>query len=300
MTKQELKKLVKQAATLELTDEERAKLPGSFIDLPCGNTHYEMKGQGETCVLVHGYATPYSIYDKVFDSLVANGYRVIRYDLMGRGFSERVKADYTASMFAVQLKELTQALIGDEPFYLFGTSMGGSVVTAFAAAYPERVKKMVLLAPAGMDSFRPPFYMKLSAIPFLGGLIFRIIGNKTLLTKCAGELTHVSEDEKDYFMRFFAHSIRYKDFLRCTLSSLRHTILATKTDTAGYIKTAESGIPVLCLWGTNDKTMPYYQAERFREVMPKAKLVTFEGSGHVFLFDEGERTMNEVLPFLAQ
>lgn len=46
------------------------------------------------------------------------------------------------------------------------------------------------------------------------------------------------------------------------------------TDTAGYIKTAEAGIPVLCLWGENDKTMPYYQAERFREVMPKAVLVT--------------------------
>ncbi len=300
MTKEELKSLVKQAGTLELTDSERKKAGGEFISLPCGNTHYELKGDenGEPCVLVHGYATPYYIYDKVFDRLVAEGYRVLRYDLLGRGLSERVKADYTAAFFAAQLHELTEAIFGEKSFNLFGTSMGGSITTAFCASYPEKVKRLVLLAPAGMDSFKPPFYMHLSAIPGIGNVVFNIIGNKTLLTKCASELKHTPQDEVDYFMRSFAYSIKYKGFLKCTLSSLKNTILATKEDTKGYIKTAQTDIPVLCLWGTEDKTMPYYQAERFKEVMPAAKLVTFEGSGHVFLFDEGERTMAEVIPFL--
>ena len=100
MTKEELNRYVKQAGTKELTDAERAHLPDSFIALPCGNTHYEMKGEGTPVVLVPGYATPYYIYNKVFDALVAAGFRVLRYDLLGRGLSERTNTVYDPALFA--------------------------------------------------------------------------------------------------------------------------------------------------------------------------------------------------------
>ena len=299
MTDERLKELLSEAGKYELNDEARAKEEGSFIDLPCGNTHYEIRGEGELCVLVHGYATPYYIYDKVADSLVENGCKILRYDLLGRGLSERVKADYTPTLFATQLRELTQALFGEEKFYLFGTSMGGTITTAFCAAYPGYVKKLVLLAPAGMDTFKPPFYMYLSIIPVIGKIVFNVIGNKTLTVGCARELKY-SKDEYDYYITSFANSIKYKGFLKCTLSSLKNTIMKTKEDTKYYIKTAEQGIETLCQWGTEDITMPTYQSERFREVMPDAEYHEFDGSGHIFLYDEGERTMKYVLPFLGK
>lgn len=300
MTSTELKSLLDEAGKYELNDSERAKAEGNFIDLPCGNTHYEVKGEGELCVLVHGYATPYYIYDKVFNNLVEKGYKVLRYDLLGRGLSERVNAKYTPTLFATQLRELTQKLFGDEKFYLFGTSMGGSITTAFCSAYPGSVKKLILLAPAGMDTFKPPIYMILSSIPVIGNIVFNMIGNKTLLTKCASELKNSPQDAVDYYMRSFAYSIKYKGFLDCTLSSLKNTILKTKEDTSYYIDTAEQKIPVLCIWGTEDKTMPFYQSERFKEIMPEAEFHSFIGSGHVFLFDEGEKTMDIVIPFLKK
>ena len=300
MDKESLKKLKKGIEKLELTDGERSKAQGNFISLPCGNTHYEMKGEGETCVLVHGYATPYFIYDKVFDRLVNEGYRVIRYDLLGRGLSERVKTDYTPELFAKQLRELTQALIGDEKFYLFGTSMGGSIVTAFCRFYPGFVKKLVLLAPAGMDTFKPPFYMHLTSAPVLGDILFSIIGGGTLLKKCASELIYSGEDVEKYYMESFAYTIQYKGFHQCTLSSLRNTILNTKETVKGYFSVAQQKVPMLVIWGTKDKTMPYYQIDRMREICPHGKFETFEGSGHIFLFDEGERTMNIVMPFIKE
>lgn len=300
MDKESLKKLKKGIEKLELTDGERSKAQGNFISLPCGNTHYEMKGEGETCVLVHGYATPYFIYDKVFDRLVNEGYRVIRYDLLGRGLSERVKTDYTPELFAKQLRELTQALIGDEKFYLFGTSMGGSIVTAFCRFYPNYVEKLVLLAPAGMDTFKPPFYMHLTSAPVLGDILFSIIGGGTLLKKCASELIYSGEDVEKYYMESFAYTIQYKGFHQCTLSSLRNTILNTKETVKGYFSVAQQKVPMLVIWGTKDKTMPYYQIDRMREICPHGKFETFEGSGHIFLFDEGERTMNIVMPFIKE
>ena len=300
MDKSELKQLIKGIETLELNDETRSTIDGDFISLPSGVTHYELKGEGEPVVLVHGYATPYYIYDKEFESLLSDGYKVLRYDLLGRGFSDRPEVDYTPELFAIQLRELTSELFGDTPFYLFGTSMGGIICSAFCTMFPDSVKKLVLLAPAGMDTFKPPFYMKLSAIPLLGDLMFRTIGGKTLLKRCASELKYSDGDAYDYYIRSFAAAAKYKGFLRCTLSSLRNTILKTEKDTRYYIAMAAHEIPTLVIWGTDDRTMPYYQQARMQEVLPHAEMVTFPDSGHIFLFDEGDRTMSYVSPFLKK
>ncbi len=298
MEKQEYQKLVKAIGSKELTDAEREKAEGSFLALPSGKTHYVLEGAGELCVLVPGYATPYYLYDKVSETLVQNGYQVLRYDLMGRGLSERVKTDYTPEFFATQLQEITEAVLGDQPFYLFGTSMGGSITSTFAAQHPDKVKKLILLAPAGMDSFQPPFYMKLADMPLLGDLIFAVAGVKLSMGGCAKELLHADQAVKDDYVRKFAHDAQYKGLARCLLSSLRHTILKTEHTTENYKKLAEKKIPTLVLWGTLDATMPYMQMERMKEVLPEATFVTFEESGHIFLYDEGERTMEQVLPFL--
>lgn len=301
----EYKALVKQIETEDLTDAAREKakqeVGGSFLDLPCGNTHYLVEGpeDGTPAVLVHGYATPYFLYDKVAETLVSKGYRVLRYDLLGRGLSERVKGDYGPEQFAEQLKEVSEAVFEEQSFVLFGTSMGGSITTTFGALYPEKVQKLVLLAPAGMDSFQPPFYMKLANISGMGELIFAVAGVKLSMNGCAAELIHADEEGHDEYTRQFAYSTRFKGLGRCLLASLRHTILNTKRTTENYKVFADHHIPTLVLWGTADKTMPYYQIDRMKEVLPEATFQTLEGSGHIFLYDEGDRTMEYVVPFLT-
>ena len=298
MTQEEIKQALKLAEKKILNDEERSKIAGSFIDLPSGNTHYEVKGEGELVVLTHGYATPYYIYDKIFECLVSKGYKVLRYDLLGRGYSERVDAEYNAELFAKQLDELTTSLFKDEQFYLIGTSMGGIITTTYYKNHPEKVKKLILLAPAGMDTFKPPFYMKISKVPGLGELIFNNVAGPMLLKKTTSELYYVNDAEKDCYQRSFAGPIQYKGFLKATLSSLRHTILRTDLAMEGYRVVANNNLPLLVIWGTIDKTMPYYQIDRLKEICPNAKFITYENSGHIFLFDEGERVNKDILDFL--
>ena len=284
----------------EITDEVKQAADGAFVDLPCGFTHYKIEGEtGEWCVLTHGYATPLYIYDEVAAALVAAGYRVLRYDLLGRGLSERVEADYTPALLGAQLAQLVDALIPDERFYLFGTSMGGTVTTTYVAAHPERVKKLVLYAPAGMV-FDAPAYMKLCRCKGVGDLLFATLGAGILTKGCASELAHRSPEVVAAYRDKFAYYTQFKGMMRCVLSSLRHTILNFDEDLKGYVGTAASGVPVLVVWGTEDKTMPYYQAATMQKVMPAMRLVTFESSGHVFLYDEPERTMAVTLPFLAE
>ena len=288
MDKKRYAELVGNIEKFELTQSEKKKYSGAFIKLPCGETHYELKGEGAAVVLVHGYATPYFIYDKIFSFLVQKGYKVLRYDLLGRGFSERVNGDYTPALFSRQLKELTDALLPNENFFLFGTSMGGAVVTAFAAKYPEKVKKLFLLAPAGME-YKVPLYMKMAQKPVLGEIMFKALGGKLLLNGSCSELIS-SRDQTDYYLEKFAESARYKGFLAATLSSLRNTLMRPDITVENYKKTAENGVSVCTIWGTADKTMPYYQSKQLLKIFPNMHFYTFNNSGHIFLFDEGERT----------
>lgn len=301
MTEAELKALIKMGESETLTAENRAQYKGEYIKTAMGTTHYELKGEGEAVVLVHGYSTPYFIYDKVFEGLVNLGYKVLRYDLFGRGFSDRLSGKNNQDFFAKQLDEVTTALLGDEKFVLVGTSMGGAITTTYIKNYAEkaRVKKLVLLAPAGMDTFKAPFYMHLCSFPVLGDILFPLIGDKVLIGATQKELYYCPQEEKDYYTRSFAEGCKYKGFLKSTLSSLRNTILKTDVSMLGYRAVAQMKLPMLVVWGTIDKTMPYYQHERLLETCPHAKLITFENSGHNFVFDEGEKTMEAIKDFIA-
>jgi pimeloyl-ACP methyl ester carboxylesterase len=78
-----------ERATLDA--EARAGAPGKFITLSRGITHYEMAGpdSARVVVLVHGFSVPSYIWDSTFAGLTGGGHRVLRYDLYGRGFSDR-------------------------------------------------------------------------------------------------------------------------------------------------------------------------------------------------------------------
>ncbi|MCQ2603220.1 MAG: alpha/beta hydrolase, partial [Clostridia bacterium] len=171
--------------------------------------------------------------------------------------------------------------------------------TTYISKHPDKVKKLVLYAPAGMV-FDAPAYMKIAKIKGLGEFIFDTVGGKILTKNCAKELLYSDDATRENYREQFAYHTQFKGMMRATLSSLRHTILDFEEDRKGYDGTRESKIPVLVVWGTNDQTMPYYQAERMQKVMPDMTLVTYEGSGHIFLYDEGARTLETTLPFLQK
>ena len=297
MTEQ-LASLLKQSETLTLDDKARKDSGYTFVKTAIGYTRYELKGEGQAVVLTHGYATPYHIYDKLFKALTEKGFKVLRYDLLGRGMSDRPVLDYTPEVFARQLDEITDALIPDQKFFLCGSSMGGTVTTCFCSLHPEKVKGLMLFAPAGMDTFKPPLYMKLCSKPVVGDALFNLIGAKTLTTRCADQLWHCTEEDRNYYMTEFAKCARYKGFLKSTLSSLRNTILNTKHDTEGYIAVEKLKLPLMVIWGTKDQTMPFYQHTRLLEVCPSVEFHILDDAGHDFIYDETAKALPFIFAFI--
>jgi len=90
--------------TKKLNETTRCEADSSFMTLADGVTHYETGGpeNGIPAALVHGFSVPYFIFDLTFDFLVKSGFRVVRYDLLGRGYSDRPNLEYNIQLFVRQ------------------------------------------------------------------------------------------------------------------------------------------------------------------------------------------------------
>lgn len=102
-----------------------------------------------TMVFIHGFggnATQWKYQLQKF----SDDSRVIALDLRGFGSSDRpAGARYTMDEFVGDIDRALNILRVREPFVLVGHSFGGAIVTEYAAAHPERVAKLVLVAAAG-------------------------------------------------------------------------------------------------------------------------------------------------------
>lgn len=110
----------------------------------------------------------------IANALVKRGYRVMLFDLFGRGFSDGVgdlphdPRLYTTQILLV-LASSPLAWTGNNAFRLIGYSLGGGIAVHFANAFPHVVESLVLLAPAGL--IRPENFGTMSRLLFSSGLV---------------------------------------------------------------------------------------------------------------------------------
>jgi pimeloyl-ACP methyl ester carboxylesterase len=112
---------------------------------------YEEQGEGPTVVWLHGLMGSIErsrAFGEGMDALAGREFRLIAYDARGHGESEFTEneADYTWTSHANDMRALMDAL-GIERAIIGGGSMGAGTSIVFALEHPERVEKLVLLAP---------------------------------------------------------------------------------------------------------------------------------------------------------
>ncbi|OBZ70488.1 hypothetical protein A0H81_09745 [Grifola frondosa] len=101
-------------------------------------------------VLIHGLSVPAIIWRDVAPQLATKGFRVLLYDLYGRGYSDAPQTTYDINLYNTQLALLLQ-YVGWDKVNVIGVSMGGGIAAAFNAQFPHLVAdKTVLVCPAGL------------------------------------------------------------------------------------------------------------------------------------------------------
>jgi pimeloyl-ACP methyl ester carboxylesterase len=247
---------------------------------------------GPVLLLLHGFASSLETWEP-WAQLLSTHYRVIRFDLPGSGLSP---PDSMGNYGDARSLSIIQALLDQMHVaraVLVGNSMGGRIAWNFAAAFPARVAKLVLISPDGFAS--PGFdYDKPPKIPaplnlmkfFLPKMLLR----QNLASAYADSSRLTDADVDRYYDLLLASGNR-----AALIDRMQQTVLKNPAAILRQIRT-----PTLLMWGVKDRLIPYGNAADYLRELPDATLASFPTLGHV----PHEESPSESLPplerFLAQ
>ena len=291
----------------QLNNDTRQSAEGSFIQLPDGVTHYELSnnsplpeeeglGVRETVVFVHGFSVPYFIFDPTFEFLTRSGFCTLRYDLFGRGLSDRPRTRYNIGLFVNQLRNLLDALRFTSPINLIGLSIGGPITATFTARHPERVKSLTLIDPAGVRPVSLTPTLKAMKLPGVAEAIFGLIGSEAMVKGAVKDF--YDPELVGLFLDKYKVQMQYKGFKRAVLSSIRNNMLGSFIES--YKSVGKSDKPVLLFWGRNDMTVPFEYSHDLRAVIPNAEFHAIPDCGHIPHYEKPEEFNPKLLKFLRK
>jgi pimeloyl-ACP methyl ester carboxylesterase len=280
-----------------LDETTRGLLKSDFITLEQGTVHYEYAGKNEQplVVLVHGFSTPAYIWDPTYQSLINAGFRVLRFDLYGRGTSDRPKVDYELDLFVRQLALLIDALQIKGPFHLVGLSMGGPIATAYSNQYPDSVHSLTLIDPLVSNIFQSGIFPL--NIKGIGEIFMALVAAPFILPKSQAGDFHHPEAFPDW-QNHYKDQMQYKGFRRAILSTMR---CMSKTETIQeYQNFGQMGFPTLILWGEEDQTISAEDINLLRKLIPHHHFHAIQDAGHIPHYEKAEVVNPILIDFLIK
>ena len=281
--------LKKNQETKTMNAEARKNATGRFIQLTNGITHYEVGGSdtAKTVILVHGFSVPYYIWDGTYDSLVQEGFQVIRYDEFGRGFSDRPGIVYDPLLYRSQLLELISSLKLKTPVSLTGVSFGGAVTADFTVHYPELVDKIILIDP--VYNFGKPNEAEL-------------ITNYKMAVGYEKQATGQLEDFK-YPERFPGWVDKYK--VQMQYKGFRHALISTRYNYPGdsiianYRSLSRLNKKILLIWGKEDQTVPFQYSDSLKKIV-QSDFFAVDDARHLPYLEQPSLVNRKIISFLKE
>ena len=281
--------------TRDIDEAARRSTAGAFVRLSKGYTHYEVGAadRGSTVVLVHGFSVPYFIWDPTFDALLTAGMNPLRYDLYGRGYSDRPPTEYGVNLFVSQLLDLLDAL-GVQASDLVGLSMGGVIASAFTVRYPLRVRKLILIDPSGARALPQHLIYSVAMLPGIGELAFGLAGTGSLVKGIASDFYEPSQVA--WFQERYRAQMEFRGFKRAILSTIRNRMLDEFTYV--YRELAKLETPIMLVWGQNDRTVPFEQSKELLRMIPRVFFHAIPACGHIPHYEKPEVVNPLLIDFL--
>ncbi|WP_300032792.1 alpha/beta hydrolase [uncultured Roseobacter sp.] len=290
--------LVIEATRKKMTDKTRVDAPGQFARLSDGVTHYQWTGpeNGPVAVCIHGLTTPSFVWRGIAQGLAQIGFRVLTYDLYGRGYSDRPKGTQDIAFFRRQLSELLDHERVDDDITVIGYSMGGTIAAAFAAAEAVAIRQVVLLAPAGMSNLSATLFRRMMTLPVVGTWLMLEFYPNILRRGIAAERKQPGASQRIASLQ--EQELNWRGYIPSVAASLRG---ALKSDLQPAHKTLHTeGVPVLAVWGRNDDVIPIAAADRLVEWNPDVQTIILEDAGHGLAHTHVKQVLDHIHAFTHQ
>ena len=247
-------------------------------------------------LLVHGWGCTVYAFRHNMPALAAAGFRVIALDLKGHGLSDKPQSgdEYTIDSLVEHLREVLDALGLDRPV-IAGHSMGGTLVYHFASRYPDRVRGLGLISPAGLTGV-PLMGLYRVLSPRLLNPVFRRLRSRIIvriaLNRVYGRRGHFTErDVEEYFA-----PAQFPDYG----PAIRQALHSYDWNAASHRQLAKLDLPAVGVWGTLDHMMPADGMEIYRRLIPTIVITAVRDAGHVVAEEAPEEVNQALLSLLSR
>jgi pimeloyl-ACP methyl ester carboxylesterase len=277
-----------------MDETARKETSGKFIQLSKGITRYQLEGPdtAQTVILLHGGSVVgYYVWERNYQALVDAGFRVLRYDMYGRGYSDRLNETQSLDLLVSQLNELTDSLKLSTPFDIVGVSMGGTVATGFADRYPEKTGKITLISPIAINPMRKKWFIE---NPVLGDYLISVYW----YPRCVQKQMKDFYDGKKLveFESRLTHLSQFKGLKTDTRSAWLNIL--TEDLSLAVERLGQRNKEVLLIWGIQDPVVPMAASEKYKRLLPSVKLVGIDQAGHLSNYEKPDEVNAEIIRFL--
>ncbi len=267
---------------------------GDYREVDGLRLHVRVSGSvtAPAVVLLHGFGSSLHTWEP-WASALATDYRVIRFDLPGFGLTGAEPcADYSDKRAMALINALLDQL-GIARASFVGNSLGGRIAWRYAAEFPARVGKLVLIAPDGFAS--PGFdYEQHPTVPLLVKLMPYVLPKFLLRMNLQPAYVDPAALDDALFARYYdlllAPGVRTAMLDRLAQVFLPHPEPLLARITA----------PTLLLWGERDALIPISNAADYLRALPQATLVRLRDLGHVPQEEAPERALVPLQEFLSE
>ena len=253
--------------------------------------HHATGSELGTLVFIHGSgpgASGWSNFKHNIAAFQTAGYRCVVYDQWGYGQTDKpTDIDHTLEFFVDGLVALLDAL-GLHGVTLVGNSLGGAVALGLALKHPERVQKLILMAPGGIESREDYFAME---------------GIQTMVKHPMGS----PEFTRDVLAKLLTLLVYDADIVDEELIDERWTTLQTQNshvlatmaipDLSGQV--SQLNHPILVFWGTEDKFCPASGVWKMLKGGGQVQAELLNHCGHWVMTEYPELFNTRSLEFLA-
>jgi pimeloyl-ACP methyl ester carboxylesterase len=271
-----------------MDDAARKDAPGAFVTLTHGTTHYTLTGpeQGMPVVLIHGGGiTGMEVWNKNIPYLEEKGYRILAYDLYGRGYSDRPKTPYTPELLYQQVNELLDTLNFPDSLHIISMSLGSLVATEFASKSNRHVISLTLIDPALTGDYRPNPLLK---IPILSDLLLTLYWYPQAIENQRKEF--VNQPLFDLYSKRLHYFMRFKGYKHVNYSTWMNTLMENKLPLLGQMPPQK----VMLIYGEKDPYFPTGNLSLYKEQYPTLRITEVEQAGHMPHYEKPE-DVNTVL-----
>ncbi len=271
-----------------------------FTTVGGSQVRYWQAGQdGSAVVLIHGIGCSVLEWEHSIQAL-ATRHRVYALDLLGCGLTAKpTDVAYDVATLAAFTLGFMDA-VGLSTAALVGNSLGGRVAIECAAVAPDRVRSLVLSAPAALAN-PTLFDFRLASLPVLGEWLTRptAFGTARLWRTAVADPACVTPEmvrEKVALARQPGAQVAFMKTLRglIHLCGFRPSVIDNS-----HAKARRIQAPVCVVWGRQDRFLPVSHLDTLMRLMPHAQPVVLETCGHVPMVERPVEFTSLVLDFLS-